>query len=72
MGQDLILDGMIERLTLDHEEIEQWWAELAGFLPTPEKISDTDRPVEVAFQCERLQREHLTRESEHFLPRVEE
>ncbi|MBV1960624.1 MAG: hemerythrin domain-containing protein [Immundisolibacteraceae bacterium] len=72
VGQDLILDGMIERLTLDHEEIEQWWAELAGFLATPEKISDMDRLVEVAFQFERLQREHLTRENEDFLPRVEE
>ena len=72
MGQDLILDGMIERLTLDHEEIEQWWAELAGFLATPENISDTDRLVEVAFQFERMQREHLTRENEDFLPRMEE
>lgn len=72
VGQDLILDGMIERLTLDHEEIEQWWAELAGFLGTPEKITDTDRLVEVAFQFERLQREHLTRENEDFLPRIDE
>ena len=72
VGHDLILDGMIERLTLDHEEIEQWWAELAEFLGTPEKIVDVDRLVEVAFQFERLQREHLTRENEDFLPRVEE
>ena len=72
VGQDLILDGMIERLTHDHEEIEQWWTELAGFLATPEKITDGDRLVEVAYQFERLQREHLTRENEDFLPRVEE
>lgn len=72
VGQDLILDGMIERLTLDHEEIEQWWAELAGFLATPEKISDTNRPVEFALQFERLQREHLTRENENFQSRVDE
>lgn len=72
LDRDLVMDGMIERLTLDHEEIEQWWSELAAFLAAPEKITDCDRLVEVAFQFERLQREHLTRENEDFLPRVEE
>ncbi|HAC33481.1 MAG TPA: hypothetical protein DCF45_03065 [Gammaproteobacteria bacterium] len=72
LEQDLVLDGMIERLTLDHEEIEQWWDELAVFLSSPETIKDTDRLVEVAYQFERLQREHLTRENEDFLPRIEE
>jgi hemerythrin-like domain-containing protein len=71
LGQELVLDGMIERLVLDHEEIEQWWSELAGLLASPENITDFDRLVEVAFQFERLQREHLTRENEDFLPRIE-
>ena len=70
LGKDDILDGMIERLVLDHEEIETWWDELAGFLSAPEKIEDRERFWEVVSQFERLQREHLIRENEDFLPRA--
>lgn len=65
-----LMDGMIERLALDHEEIEQAWEQLAPFLATPEAIDDRQGLWERARSFEKLQREHLTRENEDFLPEV--
>ncbi len=72
VGRDLLVDGMIERLTLDHEEIEEAWrvleidlkAILAG-RPLPGQLE------EKAARFEKQQREHLLRENEDFLPRLE-
>ncbi len=72
VGQDLLIDGMIERLGLDHEEIEEAWrvleidlkAMLAGH-PAPPQLG------EKTARFEKLQREHLLRENEDFLPRLE-
>ncbi len=72
VGRDLLIDGMIERLSLDHEEIEEAWrvleidlkAVLAGD-PVPPQLT------EKAARFEKRQREHLLRENEDFLPRVE-
>lgn len=70
VNRSFLLDGMIERLTLDHEEIEQAWQALAPMLSRPEHITDTKRLTELAQAFERLQREHLTRENEDFFPQV--
>ena len=72
VGRDLLVDGMIERLGLDHEEIEEAWrvleidlkAMLAGH-PAPPQLG------EKTARFEKLQREHLLRENEDFLPRLE-
>ncbi len=72
VGRDLMLDGMLERLTLDHIEIEEAWQVLTLDLKeilekhrVPEAVTDK------AARFEQLQREHLMRENADFLPRVE-
>ena len=72
LEKSLLLDAMLERLTLDHEEIEQCWDELAAALRNPESIQDRDRFMELTYVFERLQREHLIRENEDLFPLVEE
>jgi len=72
VGQDLLIDGMIERLSLDHEEIEEAWRVLDIDL----KAMLAHRPVpsqvgEKAARFEKGQREHLLRENADFLPRLE-
>lgn len=71
VGQDLLLDGMLERLALDHLEIEEAWQVLTLDL---REILDQHRVPEAvtakAVRFERLQREHLVRENEDFLPRL--
>lgn len=71
LEHSLLMDAMLERLTLDHEEIETWWDELAKMLAAPEQVKDGDRFMELAYTFERLQREHLVRENQDFLPEVE-
>mgnify|MGYP003865193839 FL=1 len=61
---------MIERLMLDHEEIEKAWSLLAVQLKQPEAIKDFARLQVLAIEFEKLQREHLTREDEDFSPQV--
>ncbi len=72
LGLSALTDGMMERLLLDHEEIEKAWAKLANFLSHPERIDNADYLLHVAEEFERLQREHLNREDEDFAPRVKE
>ncbi len=72
VGRDLLVDGMIERLSLDHEEIEEAWRVLEIDLKT--LLARHTLPPdfgEKAARFEKLQREHLTRENEDFLPKVE-
>lgn len=71
INQSFLIDGMIERLTLDHEEIEESWNELAVLLSAPEKITGTGKLQRLAREFEKLQREHLLREDEDFLDQVE-
>ena len=72
VGKDLLIDGMIERLTLDHEEIEEAWRVLEIALrEILEHQGLPDQLEEKATRFEKLQREHLLRENEDFLPRLD-
>ena len=71
VNQSQLIDGMIERLTLDHEEIEEDWNALAKFLGDPERIIDKKQLKELAVRFEKGQREHLMRENEDFLPEID-
>jgi hemerythrin-like domain-containing protein len=70
VGQSQLIDGMIERLMMDHEEIEKSWALLAEKLSSPEQIKDYDQLMHLAGDFEKIHREHLTREDEDFSPKV--
>ncbi len=72
VGQSALIDGMIERLMLDHEEIEASWEKLAALLKKPEQITDFEQFQQLTQKFERLQREHLNREDEDFSPKVKE
>ncbi len=71
VDQSPLIDGMLERLTLDHEEIEEAWETLASWLSNPEQINDFPRMQTLAREFEKVLREHLIRENEDFLPPVE-
>ena len=72
IGQDLLIDGMIERLTLDHEEIEESWRVLEIDLKAILECREVPDQLGVkAARFEKLQREHLIRENEDFLPLLE-
>ncbi len=70
MNQSPLIDGMLERLTLDHEEIEEEWEALASRLSQPEHIRDFGELQILARDFEKVLREHLTRENEDFLPQI--
>lgn len=67
VSRSFLIDGMVERLTMDHEEIEESWYELAKLLANPERLRGTAKLLRSAREFEKLQREHLTREDEDFL-----
>jgi hemerythrin-like domain-containing protein len=64
-------NGMMDLLTQDHEEIEYDWQLLAQLLGTPEQITDNNELQKLAIEFEKKQREHLIREEEDFLPKIE-
>ncbi len=70
LGHSALIDGMIERLMLDHEEIEKAWELLAKKLANPEKTTDFDQLQRLAIDFEKLQRQHLNREDEDFSPKI--
>lgn len=70
LNRSALVDGMIERLALDHQEIEEAWEGLAGYLARPEQMTDSAGMMTSAQTFERLQREHLTREDQDFLLHV--
>ena len=72
VGQSILIDGMIERLMMDHEEIEKSWALLAEQLSSPELIKDYDQLINLAADFEKIHREHLTREDEDFSPKAKD
>jgi iron-sulfur cluster repair protein YtfE (RIC family) len=71
VNRSFLIDGMIERLALDHDEIEASWGELAPLLRHPEEIANPKRLSQVAHPFEKLLREHLIRENEDFFPNLE-
>ncbi len=71
MNQTPLIDGMLERLTLDHEKIEEAREALAKRLSQPEQMSDFGEMQTLAREFEKVLREHLTRENEDFLPPIE-
>jgi hemerythrin-like domain-containing protein len=68
--QSSLVIGMIERLMLDHEEIEESWATLSPRLNNPEQITNFDHFLHLTTEFEKILREHLTREDEDFSPQV--
>jgi len=68
--QSSLVLGMIERLMLDHEEIEESWNKLAKQLINPENITNYDYLLHQTTEFEQILREHLTREDEDFSPLV--
>jgi len=71
LGSSALIDGMIERLMLDHEEIETAWKLISDQLKQPDKISNFDALENSAIEFEQLLREHLTREDEDFSPHAQ-
>jgi len=72
VNRTFLIDGMIERLALDHDEIEAAWGELAPLLRQPEEIANPKRLSQVvAHPFEKLLREHIVRENEDFFPSLE-
>ena len=71
VNRSFLIDGMIERLALDHDEIEASWGELAPLLRHPEQIANPKRLSQVVHPFEKLLREHIVRENEDFFPNLE-
>jgi len=70
LGHSALIDGMIERLMLDHEEIEESWGVLSTRLSNPEHITNFDHILHLTIEFEKILREHLTREDEDFSPQI--
>jgi hemerythrin-like domain-containing protein len=62
--------GMMERLIMDHEEIEESWAALSSRLNNPQQITNFDHLVHLTVEFEKILRDHLTREDEDFSPQI--
>ena len=71
VNRSFLIDGMIERLALDHDEIEALWSELAPLLRHPAEIANPKRLSQIAHPFEKLLREHIVRENEDFFPNLE-
>jgi len=70
VDQSSLIIGMIERLIMDHEEIEGSWTELSTRLNHPENITNVDHFLHLTIEFEKTLREHLTREDEDFSPQI--
>ncbi len=70
VDQSSLIIGMVERLMMDHEEIEESWNELAKKLSQPETITNYDLLLNQTQSFEKILREHLTREDEDFSPQI--
>ena len=71
LGKSALIDGMIERLMLDHEEIETAWKLIAEQFKKPELITNFEALEQSTIEFEKLLRDHLTREDEDFSPQVQ-
>jgi len=70
VNQSSLIIGMIERLIMDHEEIEESWAAVAKRLSHPEQITNFDHFLHLTVEFEKILRDHLTREDEDFSPQI--
>jgi len=70
VDQSSLIIGMIERLIMDHEEIELSWAAVAKRLSHPEQITNHDHFLHLTIEFEKILRDHLTREDEDFSPQI--
>lgn len=70
VDQSRLVIGMIERLMMDHEEIEESWSTLSTRLSKPEQITNFDLLLHQTIEFEKILREHLTREDEDFSPQI--
>lgn len=70
VDQSSLVIGMIERLMMDHEEIEESWSTLSTRLSKPEQITNFDLLLHQTIEFEKILREHLTREDEDFSPQI--
>ena len=70
VDQSSLIIGMMERLIMDHEEIEGSWATLSSRLSNPEKITNFDHFLHITTEFEKILRDHLTREDEDFAPQI--
>jgi len=70
-NQSSLVIGMIERLMMDHEEIEVLWTQLAKQLTHPETLTNFDYLLHQTTEFEKILREHLTREDEDFSPIIQ-
>ncbi len=68
--QSSLIIGMIERLIMDHEEIEDSWAAISARLSHPESITNFDHFLHLTTTFEKILRDHLTREDEDFAPQI--
>ncbi|MFW5443947.1 MAG: hemerythrin domain-containing protein [Methylococcaceae bacterium] len=70
VDQSSLIIGMIERLIMDHEEIEESWAAISTRISKPELITNFDHFLHLTIGFEKILRDHLTREDEDFAPQI--
>jgi hemerythrin-like domain-containing protein len=66
VNRSFLIDGMLERLVLDHDEIEDLWTDLGGWLQTTD--GPPARYLELAPRFEKILRTHIEREDTDFFP----
>lgn len=71
VDQSSLVIGMIERLIMDHEEIEDSWGALSARLNNPEQITNPDHFLHLCTEFEKILKDHLTREDEDFAPQIQ-
>ncbi len=71
VNKSFLTDGMIERLALDHEELDEHWAKLNEVLRAPEQIADPALLLELAARFEKHLKTHIERENLDFFPVLE-
>lgn len=72
VNRSFLIDGMVERLALDHDEIEVLWSELGPQLRRAEGVEEPKQLARLAHRYEKLLREHIFRENEDFFPKLME
>lgn len=72
VDQSSLVIGMIERLIMDHEEIEESWTAVSTRLSQPNQITNFDHFLHITIEFEKILREHLTREDEDFSPQIKQ
>jgi len=68
VNKSFLINGMIERLALDHEEIDEHWARLNEILRAPEKIAEPAQLLDLTARFEKHLKTHIERENLDFFP----